>query len=1151
MVPKMFSESAILATLADKARVPLLSFSSIPSPKGHPFFVQISEDEGTEFMGIAAFIKHRRGKVILIYEDTDDGRNSVLFLGNTLQHTNARVIYKIAISPLSRDLEVIEELAKIIRIKQSIFIVHLSPSLASLLFLNANRLGMISEGYVWILTSKSMNFLHSLDVKVVELMQGLIGFKSYIPASSKLENFTLRWRRKSGEVNVHGIWAYDAIWALSMAVEKLGSRNGILDGDSILNEILRCRFTGLGGEFQLVNGKLMSKTYEIMNVIEKGFKRVGFWRLDEGFSKSIDPLMVERHELSTIISPRLSSTTRKGWPDQIKPAKLRVGIPVNARFKQFTRTSVDHETGIVAATGFSLDVFLEAMKLIEVSVPYEFISYSVENSSGTTDGSYTDILKQVQIGDGIWEDESCEDKYDAVVGDTTITSDRSSLVDFTLPYTDLGVGTVARREKQGMWYFLKPMGADLWIMITTSFILVGATVWLIEHKTNEQFQGSITQQIGTILWFAFSTLVYAHREKLQSNLSRFVLTGDYIGYQTGSLSFRSIVNNLNFDDNRLKHYTSPEEYHEALSKGSKNGGVGAIVDEIPYLMAFLAKYPSQYAIIGSAPITNGFGFAFQKGSPLVPKLSTAIAKMREEGKLKHLEEKWFTNNYQSSFIPEATEESQLKMLNVDNLRGLFIGKKGCGFFDYADSPMCPRAISIISGLLKRINRDREEIEKLKVMRIEGKMRSGDIISHYLTIFIVVFGEYAVIVNDDRSVMEDNIIGVAGGGSYETMAGLDFYEFKKRRYDHTSFPRHVGDFCKHGQLLPLALTAGFNQFVALKHESETGAIDVSGFSVDVFREAMRVIQYHLECKFVLFVVANSSGQTAGSYTDLLKQLHLGRLDAVVGDTTITSDRFSLVDFTLPYTDPGVGKIQSPMDDYMGSQRGSSIQYGNAVDNINFHDNRLKHYNSPEEYHEALSKGSKNGGADAIIDEIPYLNAFLARYPSQYAIIGSETNTDGFGFAFRKGSPLVAEFSRAIAKLREEGRLKQLEEKWFKNNNPSSEEGGLNIYELRGLFVLSVIANASFLSRFLFFFIRKKLEVEGNVSATEVAPVMQSQIGKAHTNLIDSENPESASDQFEAANNQWRRLLETLLPSYADAVQSDQNQQAITFLTLATH
>nr|GMD14224.1 glutamate receptor 1.2-like [Ipomoea batatas] len=309
------------------------------------------------------------------------------------------------------------------------------------------------------------------------------------------------------------------------------------------------------------------------------------------------------------------------------------------------------------------------------------------------------------------------------------------------------------------------------------------------------------------------------------------------------------------------------------------------------------------------------------------------------------------------------------------------------------------------------------------------------------------------------------------------------------------------------------------------------MNVSGFSVDVFRAAMRLIEYKLECEFVLFVVTNSSGQTAGSYTDLLKELHLGHLDAVVGDTTITSDRLSLVDFTLPYTDPGVGtvarlqqrqgmwfflkpmvaqlwilfivscqigtalwfafsslfyahrenlhsnlsrfvvsvwlfivfvmssaftarlsssltaqEIQSPMDDYMGSQRGSSI-HGSVVNNINFHDNRLKHYNSPEEYREALSKGSKNGGADAIVDEIPYLKAFLARYPFQYAITGSETNTGGFGFAFRKGSPLVPEFSRAITKLREEGRLKQLEENGLQIT--------INLLKASSTFMISVV------------------------------------------------------------------------------------------------
>ncbi|XP_019183765.1 PREDICTED: uncharacterized protein LOC109178688 [Ipomoea nil] len=43
------------------------------------------------------------------------------------------------------------------------------------------------------------------------------------------------------------------------------------------------------------------------------------------------------------------------------------------------------------------------------------------------------------------------------------------------------------------------------------------------------------------------------------------------------------------------------------------------------------------------------------------------------------------------------------------------GRKGCGFFEWTDPPMCPRSICIIPGLLKRINRDREEMGRLKAM----------------------------------------------------------------------------------------------------------------------------------------------------------------------------------------------------------------------------------------------------------------------------------------------------------------------------------------------------------------------------------------------------------------------------------------------------
>lgn len=96
------------------------------------------------------------------------------------------------------------------------------------------------------------------------------------------------------------------------------------------------------------------------------------------------------------------------------------------------------------------------------------------------------------------------------MGDITITSNRSSYADFAMPYTDLGVGTVARLGNTGPWFFLQPFNIDLWMMIAGSFITTGVIVWMIEHERNEDFQGSLGQQIGTVLWFASSTLVYAH-----------------------------------------------------------------------------------------------------------------------------------------------------------------------------------------------------------------------------------------------------------------------------------------------------------------------------------------------------------------------------------------------------------------------------------------------------------------------------------------------------------------------------------------------------------------------------------------------------------------------------------------------------------------
>ena len=84
--------------------------------------------------------------------------------------------------------------------------------------------------------------------------------------------------------------------------------------------------------------------------------------------------------------------------------------------------------------------------------------------------------------------------------------------------------------------------------------------------------------------------------------------GYFVGYHKDSFVRELLIEQLNIDESKLKAYRTPEEYDEALSNGSDNGGVAAIVDEIPYIKLFLSKYGSRYAMVGPIYKTDGFGF---------------------------------------------------------------------------------------------------------------------------------------------------------------------------------------------------------------------------------------------------------------------------------------------------------------------------------------------------------------------------------------------------------------------------------------------------------------------------------------------------------------------------------------------------------------
>nr|ACL53817.1 unknown [Zea mays] len=299
-------------------------------------------------------------------------------------------------------------------------------------------------------------------------------------------------------------------------------------------------------------------------------------------------------------------------------------------------------------------------------------------------------------------------EFDAVVGDVAIVTNRTKVVDFTQPYVASGlvILTAVKTQSSDAWAFLQPFTIRMWSVTGVFFLVVGAVIWLLEHRINDDFRGPPAKQVITVFWFSFSTLFFAHREDTRSTLGRVVViiwlfvvliiqssytasltsiltvqqltspikgidsliaSDEPIGFQVGSFAESYLVHELGVSPSRLKALGTPDEYKNALELGPRKGGVVAIVDERPYVEVFLVQH-DKFAIVGAEFTKSGWGFAFPRDSPLAVDLSTAILALSENGDLQRIHDKWLSNGPS----PQSTTDLEPERLRVQSFSALFL-----------------------------------------------------------------------------------------------------------------------------------------------------------------------------------------------------------------------------------------------------------------------------------------------------------------------------------------------------------------------------------------------------------------------------------------------------------------------------------------------
>ncbi|GAB2289304.1 hypothetical protein Dimus_023608 [Dionaea muscipula] len=736
--PQSSVAAHIISYVADELQVPLLSFAATDptlTPLEFPFFVRTTQSDMYQMTAIAEIIYYYGWKkVTVIFVDDDYGRNGMSALDDALAGRRCRA-YKVGIrsgSGVNRS-EIMDVLVKVAMLESRVIVLHVYPDSGFTIFRVANYLQMMGNGYVWISTDWLSSFLDSsnspLPSDMTDIMQGVLVLRHHTPDSSRKTAFLSRWRNLTDGafgLNSYGLYAYDSVWLVAHAIDAYLNQGGTVSfsrdskltnlkksktslhleamsifdgGEVLLGKILQQdHLMGLTGPLKFDSDRsLIHPACDIINVFGTGYHRIGYWSNYSGLSTLPPETLYARppnhsnQQLYSVMWPGGTTTVPRGWVFPNSGKQLKIGVPIRVSFQEFVSQVRGSDNMFI---GFCIDVFVAAVNLLPYGVPYQFVGYG----DGHHNPNYTKLVDLVASGN-----------FDAAVGDITIVTARTKVVDFTQPYAESGLVVVTPFKKLNSGRplsFLQPFTPLTWGVILLSFVVIGVVVWILEHRINEEFRGPPIQQLRTILWFSLSTLTFSHRENPRSSLGRavlliwlfvvLILTSSYtasltsiltvqqlssriegidslragserIGYQVGSFAEQYLSKELNISESRLIALNSPEEYAAAL----QGGRVDAVVDELPYVEPFLSSHCT-FRIVGQEFTRSGWGFAFPRDSPLAPDMSTAILKLSENGELQRIKDKWLTGNTCSLNSVGSVVDIQSSQLHLVSFSGLFL-----------------------------------------------------------------------------------------------------------------------------------------------------------------------------------------------------------------------------------------------------------------------------------------------------------------------------------------------------------------------------------------------------------------------------------------------------------------------------------------------
>eukprot|EP00099_Drosophila_melanogaster_P024022 NP_651941.2 uncharacterized protein Dmel_CG11155, isoform A [Drosophila melanogaster] len=469
------------------------------------------------------------------------------------------------------------------------------------------------------------------------------------------------------------------------------------DGISLYNQINAAITDGLTGTVQFVEGRRNIFKLDILKLKQEKIQKVGYWHPDDGVNIS-DPTAFYDSNIANIT---LVVMTREERPYvMVKEDKNLTG---NLRFE-----------------GFCIDL----LKAIATQVGFQ---YKIEL---VPDNMYGVYIPETNSWNGIVQ-ELMERRADLAVASMTINYARESVIDFTKPFMNLGIGIlfkVPTSQPTRLFSFMNPLAIEIWLYVLAAYILVSFALfvmarfspyeWKNPHPCYKETdivenQFSISNSFwfitGTFLrqgsglnpkatstrivggcWFFFCLIIIS---SYTANLAAFLTVERMISpiesasdlAEQTEISYGTLEGGSTmtfFRDSKIGIYQKMWRYMEnrktAVFVKTYEDGIKRVMEgSYAFLMEstmldYAVQRDCNLTQIGGLLDSKGYGIATPKGSPWRDKISLAILELQEKGIIQILYDKWWKNTGDVCNRDDKSKESKANALGVENIGGVFV-----------------------------------------------------------------------------------------------------------------------------------------------------------------------------------------------------------------------------------------------------------------------------------------------------------------------------------------------------------------------------------------------------------------------------------------------------------------------------------------------